>query len=273
MQGLGQHMIVVDTSHAERVWEKVAKFGASIELADVDYACSEGFGDFAARAKACLGWIWMQWLSNDDSRWRSFVEAFVERGLKIREVSGNLNARGLHDLYLLHCAVYGCSHEMIVRAAEGAVDGVGHGQNLQNNGEVYVYAWVGMLKHWILKDLRTAETQFQSAKTAFIPESLKAAQPWFVEPWLRGNWRAFRTAQRRDFRLRWINAKKNRAIQQKNRDIIVDIERAAEPIDQRWCWAHAGLALLAHNDGIEVETDEFWFPRKALVKVEREAIS
>ena len=35
-------------------------------------------------------------------------------------------------------------------------------------------------------------------------------------------------------------------------------------VQQLWCWAHCGLALLAYRAGAEVATDPFWFPSHAL---------
>lgn len=82
-------------------------------------------------------------------------------------------------------------------------------------------------------------------------------------PWLKRDWSAFLKAQRKDFERLWSSGRKNGTVRKETRTEMVVTVRMY-PVEQVWCWAHCGMALLAHREGVEVATDPFWFPPHAL---------
>jgi hypothetical protein len=52
-------------------------------------------------------------------------------------------------------------------------------------------------------------------------------------------------------------------ISEDDQEVVVNMD-VVHSLPQLWCWAHCGMALLAHRQGIEVATDPFWFPLHAL---------
>ena len=87
--------------------EDLARFGEPIDESDIKYVAARGLKDAAHRASNCMGWIWRQWLmgtpKEDISR---RVEPFIERGLQLRSKTLTYDFLALHDLYLLHCAIF-----------------------------------------------------------------------------------------------------------------------------------------------------------------------
>jgi hypothetical protein len=75
---------------------------------------------------------------------------------------------------------------------------------------------------------------------------------------------AFVKCQQKDFEKLWNRARKDRwTVRSENStEMVVTSERYQ--IEHQWCWAHCGMALLAHRQGAEVVTDPFWFPSVAL---------
>lgn len=70
-------------------------------------------------------------------------------------------------------------------------------------------------------------------------------------------------ARRKEFQKLWTRAR--------NDGWTVKAESAAEvvvttdryQIEHQWSWAHCGMAMLAHREGVDVATDSFWFPKSA----------
>src|SRR5687767_71662 len=90
-----------------RIAESLAKFGKPIEQADIAFMAGNGLKDAAHRAAKCMGWIWRQWLlgtSKEEISKR--VGPFVARGLEFRQLSQSYDYLALHDLFLLHCAIF-----------------------------------------------------------------------------------------------------------------------------------------------------------------------
>lgn len=87
-----------------------------------------------------------------------------------------------------------------------------------------------------------------------------AAPKPLVIPWLKRDWAAFAKQQQKDFEKLWNRARKDRwTVKSENStEVVVTTERYQ--IDHMWCWAHCGMALLAHREGAQVVTDPFWSP-------------
>src|SRR5882672_1931154 len=90
-----------------RVWEIMAQFGKPVDDVTKNYLKEEGFGDGRTRAVGCMGWIWSQWLlTTEKVGVRRRVESFVARGMEMQKLSSKFYMRPMHDLYLLHCAIF-----------------------------------------------------------------------------------------------------------------------------------------------------------------------
>ena len=134
----------------------------------------------------------------------------------------------------------------------------------KNDGELYLSAWCGMLKYWLLGDQAKAMQQSELIWSAYRDPSTSAATKPLVAPWLRGDWKGFLKAQEKDFEKRWARARKDGTVlSEEGAELRVTVQRF--PLEQKWCWAHAGLALLAHRRyGVDICTDPFWLPPHAL---------
>jgi len=109
-----------------RVWEIMAQFGKPIDAVTANYLREAGFGDGRTRSVGCMGWIWCQWLLHGEIvEIRKRVESFVERGMEMQEQSSKFNMRPMHDLYLLHCAIFASSETQLKKLAERVVDASG----------------------------------------------------------------------------------------------------------------------------------------------------
>lgn len=225
----------------------------------------DGFSVARGMSAMCMKWVWMQWLANGDPKiFRKNVGGFVKKELKIRKVPSRFRMRPVADLYLLHCAIFGSSRSQLEDVAECAVDASGlDREKPANNGELYASAWSGMLKHWILGDLEKAKQQAELIWGAYRHASFFAAPKPLVSPWIQGRWQAFVKAQEKDFMKLWARGRKDGTVRsESNGDVLVTVQ--GFPVEQKWCWAHCGLAVLAYRNGIEVATDAFWFPEHAL---------
>jgi hypothetical protein len=131
-------------------------------------------------------------------------------------------------------------------------------------GELYTAAWSGMMKYWILGDQAKALQQADIIWGAYRDKSLFAAPKPLVQPWLKRDWKAFVKCQQKEFEKLWNRARKDcwTVRSETSTEVVVTTERYQ--IGHQWCWAHCGMALLAHRQGAEVVTDPFWFPPAAL---------
>jgi hypothetical protein len=227
----------------------------------------DNFSTPRCQAEGGMGWIWCQWLLEAPAQQIQKEIAFlVNRGMQLqKKMSGPLRYRALHDLWLLHCAIFASTDKQLRQLAEDVVDssGIG-GQPLRTDGEFHASAWCGMLKHWILGDHVTAAKEASLIWTAYRYNIARFAPKSLVTKWLAADWNAFRTQQEKDFNALWEGARKKRLINsKKSGSTIVDAWNI--PVaGHGWCWAHCGLAVLAHRQGIPVTTDPFWFPPHAL---------
>ena len=246
--------------------ESFAQFGKPIEKDDLAFLAGNGLKAAAHRASHCMGWIWRQWLlGTSRSLLRKRVEPFVDRGLDLRERSRSYDYLAIHDLFLLHCAIFVCGDAQIRKVAERIADADGDkGQKPLDNGELYAAAWCGMIKHWILGVGRKAEQQSELIWKAYRDRGVLAAPKSLVLPWLKQGWTAFVKSQQKDFEKLWSRARKDgwTVKSEDSTEIVVTSERYQ--IEHQWCWAHCGLALLAHRKGAEIATDPFWLPSVAL---------
>ncbi len=257
---------VLGLSESIRKAENFAKFGKPIEKADLVFLAGNGLQDAAHRASSCMGWIWRQWLLGTPTDALSkCVEPFVERGLELRERSQSYDYLALHDLYLLHCAIFVCNDSLLKTVSERVADASGDkGKKPLDDGELYAAAWCGMVKYWILGDEDKAVQQFDLVWEAHREPGILAAPKPLTTPWLKKNWEAFIKAQQKDFEKLWKRARQDRwtVKAESSREIIVTTERYQ--IEHQWCWAHCGMALLAHRQGVNVATDPLWFPPAAI---------
>ncbi len=237
-----------------------------------------GFSGARCWAEGCLGWIWCQWLSHAPAETiRKRVGFVIDRGMEMQERCPNQRYRCLHDLWLLHCAILGASPDRLTELAKRVVDSNGDTSPQSkdrsppnNNGELFAAAWCGMLKHWILGDLGKAVQESEIIWRAYRYDIARVAPKALVGKWLEGDWKRFAKLQQRDFAALWEGLRKNRiVVSETESERVIDFHRIGVP-GTGWCWAHCGLAMLAHRQGIEVATDPFWFPSSALHGVVRE---
>ena len=259
----GRHMEirVLSLERRIRISGTMARFGTPLDQAALDYLKEDGFGDGETRSVGCLGWIWGQWLSKAlSSEILRQVEPFVDRGMEMQALPSQFEKRPLHDLFLLHCAIFCCKDAQVRMVAERAIDSNGaNGHSPRDNGELYASAWTGMLKHSILGNGGMAKSEAEILWKASKDISFKASTKQLVVPFLEGDWDAFRKNQKKDFEQRWEQARKQGAGQSSERECVINLDRYSS-VQQSWCWAHCGLALLARRQGVEVATDPIWFP-------------
>jgi hypothetical protein len=262
----GRSVKVLGLSENLRKAESLARFGKPIEQADIVFLAGHGLQDAAHRASSCMGWIWRQWLQGAfKETLATRVESFVDRGLEFRERSRSYDYLALHDLYLLHCAIFASSDSQLKLVAERVADASGDkGETPMDNGELYAAAWCGMMKYWILGDDDKALQQSAVIWGARREQGVFAAPKPLVTPWLKRDWNSFVKAQQKDFEKLWQRARKDHwTVRAENStEIVVTTERYQ--IEHHWCWAHCGMAVLAHRQGAQVATDPFWFPRSAI---------
>ena len=245
----------------------LAAFGRPLD-AGLVYCRDKSFSTARCLAEGGMGWVWGQWLVGvHPSEIRNVIEPFVSRGMEIQERMQCQRMRGLHDLYLVHCAIYASSEDQLNQLAERIVDAAGtKGETPRNDGNLYASAWSGMLKHWILGNKEEAFKQSEIIWNAYRPPYFRATTKPLVVAWLSENWKSFVVQQNKDFEKLWNRANKDgTTTSKKHGQVTVNI--AKFPVGQLWCWAHCGLAMLARRRGVEVATDPFWFPPNALTSI------
>lgn len=204
---------------------------------------------------------------------------FVERGIQMQDLSPRFEERPLHDLYLLHCAIFAGGDGLLKSLAERVVDASryrrqdngeffdvsGYQRHIpRDDGDLFTSAWCGMLKYWILGDQSKSVEQTNQLWKARRDIASRASTKVLMNPWLDRNWAAFAKAQGKDFAALWARARKDGLVVSENTDeTIVNISRLTS-LPQSWCWAHCGMALLAYRLGANVVTDSFWLPPHAL---------
>jgi hypothetical protein len=233
----------------------------------------DGFSSPRRWAEGCLGWIWLQWLSQTPSEIiRKEVDFVLNRGMEMQEQCPNQSYRGLHDLWLLNCAILAVDSDKLRQLAERVIDSSGdpkRGSPPKNNGELFAAAWSGMLKYWILGDLQKAVKESEVIWGAYRYDIARVAPKPLVAKWLDSDWKGFVKLQQKDFNALWDWARKNKIVVSENDNEKVIAFNLLPVPGRGWCWSHCGLAMLAHRQGVEVATDPFWFPRHALQCVNR----
>ncbi|MFO1460863.1 MAG: hypothetical protein U1G08_15830 [Verrucomicrobiota bacterium] len=252
--------------------------GAPEEDGEEEYDPFEmGFSTARCWAEGCLGWIWCQWLSEVPTEAiQKDVELVIDRGMEVQERCSFQRFRCLHDLWLRHCAIFAASPHKLVELAERVVDARGDASPRSkdtsppnNNGELFAAAWCGMLKYWVLGDIKKAVQQAEIIWGAYRYDIARVAPKALVVKWLEGDWKGFVKLQQKDFKAQWEWARKYRIlVSETDSEKVIAFDRLPVP-GRGWCWAHCGLAVLAHRRGVEVATDPFWFPHHALQCVAR----
>jgi hypothetical protein len=265
---------VIGLAESTRKAESLAQFGKPIDTDDIKSLAGNGLTWPAHRASSCMGWVWRQWLLGTRSDvLSSTVEPFVARGLELRRLSRSYHKLPAHDLYLLHCAIFACSGQTVNTVAEQIADASGDKGETPLDfgyGELYLAAWTGMMKYWILGDQQKAVEQSELIWQAYRERGVTAAAKPLVTPWLKKDWAAFAKAQQKDFQKLWTRARKDRWTVKGETAMEITVTTERYQIEHEWCWAHCGLAMLAHRQGIKVETDPFWFPAAALASTTRD---
>ena len=254
-----------------KIWQTMAQFGSPLDQTEVRYLHEYGLDGPAHRAYCCMSWLWGQWLLNSaPEEIGNRVEFLVERGLEAEATSSLFHKRPIHQLFLLHCAIFASSETQLKKVAQRVMDASGYkAYTPDNNGELYTSAFCGMLKYWILADQERAVQQSEIAFKAYRDISFRAAAKPLIAPWLKRDWKAFVKSQHKDFETRWAKARKDGTVKSESaQETVVDIQNVRH-IGQCWCWSHCGLALLAYRQGVEVVTDDFRFPPHALKCVPR----
>lgn len=260
---------IEELTESARIAEKMAAFGKPLDKLSKEFLLEVGL-DYV-RVVGCLKWLWFQWLLNGDgSLIRRRVEEFVGEEMERARFSPRFEDRSRHNLLLLHCAMFASSRAQLLQLADQVIDASGFkGHKPRNNGDVYTSAWCGTFKHWILGNHKKAAEQAGHIWGAYRPPWLKAASKPLTTPWLKRDWAGFAKAQKGDFDRLWSSARKNGTIREQRAGVtIVTVD--SYPVEQVWCWAHCGMAMLAHREGVNVITDEFWFPQHALTCVASE---
>jgi hypothetical protein len=262
-------LTIINLDSQTQILGSMAGFGKPIEGLMLSFLKEEGFTGARVQSAGCLGWIWCQWLSGkSDPDIHKLVEAFVERGIKMQDATPLFYMRPNHDLLLLHCAIFASRETQLKKLAKRVVDASGYEKYKPlNDGELYASAWCGLFKYWILGDLKKAEEQSNIIWDSYHPPDFKASTKPLVKAWLKGDWDAFAKAQLKTFDRLWNRSRKDGAVvSEKNQATVVDIRKVSS-IQQLWCWADCGMAMLAHRRGAPVATDPFWFPPQALEMV------
>jgi hypothetical protein len=257
---------VLGLSENARTAASLAQFGNPVSESDRVYLLKSGLKGAAHMAASCMGWIWRQWLlGTPRPEISSHVAPFVARGLELRRLSESYDKLALHDLYLLHCAIFGCDENLLKSVVEEVAGTSGDkGEIPSDDGELYAAAWCGVLKHWILGDAQLATQQADQIWGAVRNVGVFAASKPLVVPWLKRDWKAFVKLQQKDFQRLWSRARKDHWTIKAEDSTEIVVTTHKYQIEHQWCWAHCGMALLAHREGVEVATDPFWFPPSAL---------
>jgi len=244
--------------------EIMASFEKPLDKITKKFLLNDGL-DYV-RVVGCMKWLWFQWLLRGSPK--AITErttAFVAEEMKRMKFSPLFNHRPRHNVLLLQCAIYASPKDQLLSLAEQVVDSSGFkNYKPQNNGELYESAWSGLFKYWILGDQRKALSEAETIWKPYLPPWLKGASKPLLSPWVHHDWNAFIQAQKKDFERLWSSGRKNgTVVKETPSETVVTVERY--PVEQVWCWAHCGMALLAHRlRTVQVATDPFWFPAHAL---------
>lgn len=257
---------VLQLTESARKAEVQAEFDKPIDDSMRVGLLKSGLSASAHRASSCMGWIWRQWLSGASKKAISKkVEPFVARGLELRDLCQSYHMLPLHDLFLLHCAIFASEESQLRLVAERVADASGDkGVTPLDDGELYAAGWCGMMKHWILGDDIKAAQQAALIWDSKRQQGVFAASKQLATPWLNRDWGAFVMAQQKDFDKLWQRIRKDGwTVKSENpAEVVMTTDRYQ--IRHQWCWAHCGMASLAHRQGIEVVCDPFWFPLGAI---------
>lgn len=262
------HLIINNLPRAIDAGKEIGFFDRPYGDAIKNRIRDEGYNGPASATLGCLRWIWSQWLAGGPAEEiQSQVGKFVDRALETQSLTTRLEWRGRHDLFLLHCAIYGSSDVQLKTLAEKVVDatGLGNQKPEERDGELYASAYSGMLKYWILGDLDKAAAQSEVIWKAYQDNSFRCAAKTLVTPWLKQDWKSFAKNQQKDFDRLWGRIRKEREVMTENGDEVVIASLLKLSVPQFWCWGHCGLALLANRRfGVDVVTDPLFFPPHAL---------
>lgn len=247
-------------------FQRLAELDKRISKTTKKYLQKEGFLIPRAFAGYCMSWVWYQWLLEGKVlEIRERVESFVSRGLKMRELSSIHCMRSIHDLYLLHCAIFACSDELLRKVAERVeIATANMSETSPNHGERYAAACCGMLKYRILGEEKIIAKQYELAWNSYRAPSFRGAPKPLMTAWVKNDWVTFTKLQGKDFERLWARARKYRVVRKSTKQETT-VVLGMFPVEDVWCWAHCGMALLAYRQfGVQVATDPLWFPPYAL---------
>ena len=241
---------------------------------NLTYLQEEGLADAECKACFCLDWIWGEWMAKTPAaEIRAVSSPVIDRGLKLRDLSPKFSHRSRHDILLLAVAAVAGSQDQILRVAEGSVDSTGFRDFVpqdRGHGELYESAWAGILKYWVLGDLKRAQKESAIAWGAYRHPSFSFGTKPIATPWLKQDWNRFRRAQVKDFEKFWKRiAREPRCVRRTKTRITVNVSTIGLGM-QTGYWANYILGALAYRQGAEVATDPLWFPPHALNCIPRE---
>lgn len=210
----------------------------------------------------CPRWIWTQWLLAAPAELiAEKVRLTVNRGIQLHSWAKSEYRRGLHDLFLLNCALYTLPLTELRTVAETLCEASGEEEN---DGEVLARAWCGTLKYKLLGNNPQSLVQYKHLVAAYNPHARTGTKE-YLRVLIREDWNKLPALQNKDFARMWARAHRNGIVSGKFPDrqqVIVRINGI--PIEQFWCWSQVGVALLAYRLGASVATDPLWFPAHAL---------
>jgi hypothetical protein len=253
---------VTDLDLAVRMGSELAMFRRPVEIFDI--SSGEAFANARDANVACLRWIWAKWLSGSRSEEiRPNVSLLISRALELMQTCSSEFQRGLHDLFLLHCAILGSSMSEMKQVAEAVTFCTGSVDEA-DDGERYARAWAGMLKFWILSDWDKVQDQASRMRSSVKPLNCRLPAMALVDAWLASDWKKLHKEQIKAFEKLWLRMKRDGAVTDEG-GAFVSVKITGHPIRSGWCWADNAFSRLAHKAGACVATDLLWLPECALV--------
>lgn len=227
-----------------------------------DPKSSRAFAYARNAATACLGWIWVRWLQGADAKEiTGMVDSFVQRSLQLIKVCDSREQRPLHDLFLIHVAILGGSRGRCAAAASKLTDA--RVAVWANDGDRLAAAWVGMLKYRLLGDPAEMRKQAEIMKASARPLNCRVPTLSMRTAWMDGAWGKFAKQQGVVFQKLWdLKRRCREVLKESESETIVSIGETNIRAD--WCWAENALAVTAHWEGAQVNTDPLWFPPNAV---------
>lgn len=261
-------MIFEDLKRCSDVFAKALDFNTPAQA--FPPAFLRDYSGLRSSLESSLGYVWTQWLlGTQKEEIRRNVLFAVNRGLRAHGVVRDERMRGLHDLLLSVCALFVCTATELRSIASDLVEASG---DESNDGELHYRAWSGAMRGLLLGDSAAAKQQYKQLEGSRCPLFARTGSRAFLLKAINNKWSDFAKLQREDFDRLWKRSRSDGTLRGDLSSPASTVVRLVGwPPQQLWCWTHAGLALLGHRKGADIETDELWLPKHALqcVNVDR----